>query len=181
MTEGRTGRRADGRGRRVAVVALLGALLLVPADRVAAQFDAGIPVGSRAPVLTITDLEGKPVDLGAYLGKKPVLIEFWATWCGVCKALLPELERVRKTYGDQIAMIGINITVNDSRERVRRYLTAYRPPFVTLYDETGASSRAYDVPSTAFIVVVDAGGTVVYSGTGEDQDLVTAVKKAVGR
>lgn len=147
----------------------------------AAQYDAGIAIGSKAPVISINDLDGKPTDLGAFIGKKPVLLEFWASWCSVCKTLLPELERVRKTYGDQVTMIGVNITVNDSRERVRRYLAVHRPPFLTLYDDQGVSSRAYEVPTTSFIVVVDRAGKVVYTGSGEEQDLVAAVAKAVAK
>lgn len=147
----------------------------------AAQYDAGIAVGSKAPIVAINDLNGKPIDLGTFIGKKPVLLEFWATWCSVCKTLLPELERVRTTYGDKVMMIGVNITVNDSRERVRRYLSVHRPPFLALYDDTGVSSRAYEVPTTSFIVVVDQAGKVVYTGSGEEQDLVAAVAKAVSR
>ncbi len=151
------------------------------AGPVAAQFDAGIPVGTKAPVVAVNGLDGKPVDLGVYIGKKPVLIEFWATWCAVCKTLLPQLERVRQEYGDKVQMIGVNITVNDSRDRVRRYLALHKPPFLALYDDTGVSSRAFDVPTTAYIVVLDAKGTVVYTGSGSDQDLVAAVAKAVPR
>ncbi len=163
--------------RHVAVVGLIGAGFGVAP--LAAQFDSGIPVGTKAPVLVINDLDGKPVDLGAYLGKTPVLIEFWATWCSSCKSLLPELAKVRQTFGDRVQLIGINVTVNESRERVRRYLTTVSPGFLVLYDESGESTRAYDVPGTSYVVVVDAGGTVVYTGTGGDQDLVAAVRKAV--
>lgn len=145
----------------------------------AAQFDAGIPVGTKAPVIAINGLDGKPVDLGRYLGKQPVLIEFWATWCTVCKSLLPQLNRVKQQYGSRVAMIGVNITVNDSRDRVRRYLEVHQPPFLALYDDTGVSSRAFDVPTTSYIVVVDARGIVAYTGSGEDQDLVAAVAKAM--
>jgi len=154
---------------------------LLGAGPVAAQFDSGIAVGAVAPVVTISDLDGKPVDLGAYIGKKPVMLEFWATWCPLCKALYPQLARVKATYGDRVQMIGINVTVNDPRARVERYVARYRPPFLALYDSDGVSVRAYDVPSTSFIVVIDAGGKVVYTGLGEDQDLVAAVGKAVSR
>jgi len=143
-----------------------------------AQFDTGIPVGSKAPVVAIHDLDGKPVDLGQWLGKKPVMIEFWATWCELCKQLLPELGKVHQKYGDRIAMVGVNITVNDSKERVKRYLAAHAPPFVPLFDDQGVGSRAYDVATTSFIVVVDRGGRVVYTGSGGDQDLVAAAGKA---
>ena len=148
---------------------------------VAAQFDAGISIGTKAPVIAVNGMDGKPVDLGAWVGKQPVLIEFWATWCSVCKDLLPELEAVRTRYGDRVQMIGVNVTVNDSRDRVRRYLGVHKPPFLALYDDTGVSSRAFDVPITSYIGVLDAKGTVVYTGSGSDQDLVAAVAKAIPR
>ena len=164
---------------RFGVVTWLGTLALLAARPAAAQFDAGIAVGAKAPVVAVHDLDGKAVDLGRFVGKKPVMLEFWATWCALCKALYPQLALVEKTFGDRVQMIGINVTVNDPKERVRRYVEKYRPPFLTLYDDQGVTSRAYDVPTTSFIVVIDAGGTVVYTGSGEDQDLVAAVRKAV--
>lgn len=161
-------------------VLLTGLFLAVPGAPAAAQFDAGIAVGKPAPVLSVPDLEGVPVDLGQWIGKKPVLIEFWATWCSVCKTLLPELGRVQKAYGDRVVMLGINITVNDSRDRVRRYMALHKPPFVPFYDDKGVSSRAYEVPTTSFIVIVGADGKVAYTGSGEDQDLVGALRKILG-
>jgi thiol-disulfide isomerase/thioredoxin len=158
--------------------AALLALGLLSAAPASAQFDAGIPVGSRAPSVTINDLEGKPVDLGTLIGKKPVLLEFWATWCGLCKELLPQLRAVKKAYGDSVAIVGINVTVNDSKARIRRYLEEHSPPFQVLYDEKGVGARAYDVATTSYIVVVDRSGKVVYTGSGGDQDLVQAVRKA---
>jgi hypothetical protein len=62
---------------------------------------------------------------------------------------------------------------------VRRYLERHAPPFLVLYDDKGVSSRAYDVPTTSFIVVVDRGGKVTYTGSGEEQDLVAAVAATV--
>jgi len=162
--------------RRSAAVILVFALGV--AQPVAAQFEAGIPVGTKAPAVTINDLDGKPVDLGAVLGKKPVLIEFWATWCALCKALLPQLEAVQRTYGDKVELVGVNVTVNDSKTRVMRYLAEHKPPFRVLYDEKGVGARAFDVPGTSYIVVVDRSGKVAYTGTGDKQDLVAAVAKA---
>ena len=144
----------------------------------AAQFEAGIPVGSRAPAVVINDLEGVPVELATLIGKKPALLEFWATWCSLCKALLPQLETLRARYGDRLALFGVNVTVNDSKSRVRRYLAEHKPPFQALYDDRGAGARAFDVPGTSFIVVLDRHGTVVYTGSGDRQDLVAAVAKA---
>lgn len=159
-------------------IGLSAVLAMATAPAARAQFDAGIPVGAKAPAVTMNDLEGKPVDLGAVLGKKPVLIEFWATWCSLCKALLPQLETIRKTYGDKVELVGVNVTVNDSKSRVRRYLEEHKPPFRVLYDEKGVGARAFDVPGTSYIVVVDRGGKVVYTGSGDKQNLIAAVRMA---
>jgi thiol-disulfide isomerase/thioredoxin len=171
-----SGERSAVSGKRLAAVILwLGIGAAQPAS---AQFEAGIPVGTKAPAVTISDLKGRPLDLGTVLGTKPVLIEFWATWCSLCKALLPQLTTIRKTWGDRVELIGVNVTVNDSRARVRRYLEEHRPPFRALYDEKGVGARAYDVPGTSYIVVVDRSGKVSYTGSGDKQDLVAAVAKA---
>jgi peroxiredoxin len=155
-------------------------LAALPPCRLAAQLDAGIAVGTKAPVISINDLDGKPVDLGQYLGKKPVVLEFWATWCPICADLMPRLEAVRAKYGDRVTVLGVNIAVNDPRERVRRYLEKHRPPFLPFYDDKGTSARAYDVPTTGFIVIVDAKGVVAYTGSGADQELVAEVGKVLG-
>lgn len=170
------------RGKRALATALLGgALLMAPRPAHAQQLDAGIALGSKAPAVSINDLEGKSVALGSLIGTKPVLLEFWATWCSICKALLPQLDAVHNTFGDRVTLVGVNVTVNDSKTRVRRYLEEHHPPFLVLYDDKGAGVRAFDVPATSFIVVLDRTGTVAYTGSGESQDLVTAVRKAMGR
>ena len=162
-------------------LALLVGLTIVGAGPAAAQLDAGLPLGSKAPLITINDLDGKPLELASLIGKKPVMLEFWATWCAVCKALLPKVEQVHARFGEQISIVGVNITVNESKERVRRYLDVHKPPFIALYDDKGAGSRAYDVPTTGFIVIIDRLGKIAYTGSGEDQDLVGAMAKVVAR
>ena len=71
-------------------------------------------------------------------------------------------------------------SVNDSKGRIKRYLEEHHPPYQVLYDDKGVGARGYDVPATSFIVVIDRSGKVVYTGSGAEQDLVAAVRKAVG-
>lgn len=170
--DGRTG----GRGLRRTARLLAAAMLLgVP---LGAQ-DVGLPVGTQARAVVIPDLDGKPFDLGQIVGKKPVLIQFWATWCPLCRDLLPALNAVRKQYGDRIELVGVNVTVNESRARARRYLEQHKPPYRPLWDEKGTAARAFDAPSTSYVVILDAGGRVVYTGVGADQDLVAAAARAL--
>lgn len=141
--------------------------------------EAAPGVGAKAPVVTVNDLEGEPVDLGAFIGRKPVLIEFWASWCGSCHQLLPAIRAAHGRYGDRVEFLGINITVNDPPERVRRYLAEHAPPFRVLYDDQGASVRAFDVPATSYVVIIDRTGTIVYTGSGGSQRLEPALRRVV--
>ena len=163
---------------RIATGALLALVLSVPEAR--AQGEAGIRVGSVAPVLSVNDLEGKPVNLGQWIGKKPVVLEFWATWCENCEALLPRFREAKKLIGDRAEFIGINVTVNQTPARVRKYLEQHDVPFRVLYDDQGASTRAYQAPATSYVVIVDSAGKVVYTGLGADQRFEPALKRATG-
>ncbi len=159
--------------------ALVAALLLIPVvarSPLRAQ-ESGIAVGSAAPVVTVNDLDGKAVDLGQYIGKKPVFLEFWATWCELCEELLPRVRAAKAAYGDQVEFIGVNVTINQSRDRVRRYLEKHHPPFRTLYDEAGTSTRAYEAPATSYVVIVDRSGKVAYTGSGGTQDFDAVLRR----
>ncbi len=152
-------------------------VLAASLGRPAAAQEEGIAVGSKAPRVTVHDLDGKPVDLGRYLGSKPVLLEWWATWCEQCELLLPRLRAARTEVGDKVEFIGVNVAVNQSPERVRRYLKEQAPPFLALYDDQGASTRAYRAPATSYVVIVDRAGTIVYTGIGGDQHFAEALHR----
>jgi thiol-disulfide isomerase/thioredoxin len=160
-------------------IALL--LLTAPlATRAAAQ-EAGLAVGAKAPAVVVKDMEGKPVDLGQYLGKQPLFLEWWATWCEQCEALLPRVRAAQAEVGDKVTFFGINVAVNQSRQRVRRYLQSNKPPFRTLYDGEGESTRAYSAPTTSYVVIVDRAGRVAYSGTGGDQEFLGALRRVAAQ
>ena len=61
----------------------------------------------------------------------------------------------RPPTATEVEFLGINVTVNQSRDRVRRYLDKHKPPFRTLYDDEGTSTRAYEAPATSYVVIVD--------------------------
>ncbi|HEY7503557.1 MAG TPA: TlpA disulfide reductase family protein [Gemmatimonadales bacterium] len=156
-------------------------LLAAPVASPAAAQEAGLQVGVKAPVVTVTDLEGKPVSLAQYLGKQPLFMEWWATWCEQCETLLPRVRAAQAELGDKVAFLGINVAVNQSPERVRRYVESSRPPFRALYDEEGESTRAYAAPTTSYVVIVDRAGRVTYTGTGGDQEFLGALRRVAAQ
>lgn len=156
------------------------ALLALP-NLAAAQDDAGVAVGDTLAPLVIHDLDGKDVDLASLIGRKPVLIEFWASWCTSCAAMLPRLKAAHREFGNDVAFIGINVTVGDSREKARQYVERETPPFQVLYDDAGTAAGAWDPPATSFIIIADRAGQVVYTGVGGTQNLTPALEAASGR
>jgi len=156
------------------------ALLSVgPSARLPAQ--VGLAIGSPAPAVTVNDMAGKPYDFSTFIGKKPALIQFWATWCELCERLEPRVRAAAAKYGADVEFVGVNVTVNQKQDRVQRWIEEHKPAFRALWDNRGVAVRAYDVPSTSFIAIVDAKGKVAYTGVGADQDLDAALRKVVGR
>jgi len=160
--------------------ALCAAILIAVPIRLAAQDNiVGIPIGQTPPAVTIQDLDGNAIDLGRWVGKRPVIVEFWATWCPICAELLPRMETAHKKYGDRVDFLVIAVAVNESPNTVRRHLTRHPMPFTFLWDVNGNVTRAFRAPATSYVAVLDAKGKVVYTGVGADQDIEAALEKAV--
>jgi thiol-disulfide isomerase/thioredoxin len=161
------------------VKALWAGLLLFVPVLLRAQEVIGIPVGETPPAVTIESLNGDSVALSQWIGKKPVIVEFWATWCPICAALLPRMEAAQKKYADRVEFLVVAVAVNQSKNSVRRHLERHPMPFTFLWDGNGSAVRAFQAPSTSYIAVLDAKGRVVYTGVGEDQDIEAALSRAV--
>jgi thiol-disulfide isomerase/thioredoxin len=186
VTDGRTGRRADGRtgcglaAARLSVgpSGLLLVLGLLAAAPVAAQDQIGIAVGSKPAAVAVEDLDGNAVDLGQWIGKTPVVFQFWATWCPICKELEPKVRAATERYGDSVAFVVVAVGVNQSPRSVRRYLEKHAEPGPVVWDGKGAAVRAFEAPGTSYVVALDRSGAVVYTGFGADQDIQGAFAAA---
>ena len=160
------------------VVLAVGLTTLGAPIRSARAQDSGIEIGAKAPAAAVETLDGKQVDLAQYVGKQPVLIEFWATWCPNCRELEPHLKAVHEKYGNQVKFIGVSVSVNQSPDRVKAYVAKHGIPGDQFFDRNGKATGAYDVPATSYVVVLDKSGKVVYTGLGGDQNLEAAIRKA---
>lgn len=155
-------------------------ILLLLAAPAAAQ-DVGLPLGSTPTAATVQDLDGNEVDLARYVGSGPVLLEFWATWCPICRALEPKLAAAHERFGDRVDFLRIGVAVNETPRSIRRHLKDHPLPGTVLYDARGNATRAFEAPTTSFIVILDAAGRVAYTGVGEDQDIDAALRRVAQR
>ena len=140
--------------------------------------DLGLPLGSKATGVTVHTLDGKPVDLSQFIGKTPVLIEFWATWCGNCRELMPTLTAAQKKFGKRVKFVVLAVAINQSPERVRRYVASH-PEHEILFDTDGKAAAQFDAPATSYVVILDKTGRVVYTGLGGKQNLDGALTKTL--
>jgi peroxiredoxin len=122
-------------------------------------------VNFAAPVLRLTDLDGKPVMLSDYLGKV-VLVNNWATWCPPCKAEMPTLESYYIDHqGEDFVIIAIES--GEKQDEVVDFVAQYGLTFPVWLDERGIALDAFqnwDLPSS---FVIDEAGTIVLAWTGQ--------------
>ncbi len=176
---GRTGARAHRRaGMIVRLSALLAVLYACTTVRLHAQ-DIGLPLGTVPPAAEVQDMTGATVSLTQFVGRKPVLVEFWASWCEVCEALLPRMQAAHARYGDRVEFLVIGVGVNQTLRTMQRHLERHPMPFRFYFDPRGAAVRAFQAPATGYVAVLDAQGRTVYTGAGDEQDLEGAIRRAL--
>ncbi len=118
----------------------------------------------RATDFTVEDGVGNSVSLYSFKGK-PIVVNFWATWCGPCKSELPAFEKAYKTYGDEVEFMMVNLT-DGQREtipKVKEFIGENGYTFPVYYDTKYSASATYGISSIPATLFVDADGNV-YDG-----------------
>jgi peroxiredoxin len=131
----------------------------------------GHPASGLRPVdFTLQSLEGPAVSLGQYLGKKPVLLVFWATWCPECKAAVPEINAVHDgPSGGKIQILALDF--RESREQVAAAVKSREIRYPVLLDEGGTVTRDFGVVGIPTYVLIGRDGTIVYQANVLPRDL----------
>ena len=120
-----------------------------------------------APDFTVYDAEGNEVKLSDYLGK-PVVLNFWASWCGPGKRVMPELNGKYLALGQDVQFLMINLT-DGSRETVEAassYITSQGYTFPVFYDTQSDAAWTYGIYSIPTTIFIDAEGYVIAQATG---------------
>jgi thiol-disulfide isomerase/thioredoxin len=162
---------------RVVPVILVAVALLAPAAA-QGQHAIDLPLGATLPDLKVETLDGQPASLGQFIGKGPLLIEVWATWCENCEQLAPKILAAKKKY-PQVRFLGLAVSFNQSPNRVKLHMAKHGFDVETFYDRKGEADAVYGVKATSTVIVVDKAGRIVYAGAGGDQDIDAAVRKAL--
>jgi thiol-disulfide isomerase/thioredoxin/cytochrome c biogenesis protein CcdA len=164
--------------RHLFTITIISTIALLAPERASAQ-EAGIALASSAPAASVVTLDGKQVDLASYIGRKPVVLEFWATWCPLCKQLESQMQEAREVFGDRVTFVSVGVRDNQTAEKQKAYADAKHIGGELVFDRDGKAVAAYKVPHTSYLVVVDASGKVVYTGVGAEQNVKGAIARAL--
>ena len=160
------------------LLAVMVATAALPSPLRAQAEQVGLAPGTAVRPVTIEDLDGKPADLAPYVGRRPALFEFWATWCPNCAALEPRMRAAFQRHGGQVDFVVVAVAVSESKASVQRHAGQHPLPATrVLWDADGRAVRAFDAPATSYVVILDRQGKVAYTGLGPDQDIEAALAR----
>ena len=114
---------------------------------------------------TVYTLQGETVQLSDYLGK-PIILNFWASWCGPCRYEMPDFQEKYLQYGDQVQFLMVNLTHADSLSEVQALLAAEGYTFPVLLDLTADGADTYGIVSIPTTFFIDAEGYIIKQHIG---------------
>ena len=116
------------------------------------------PELQTAPDFTVYDADGNAVKLSDYFGK-PIVLNFWASWCGPCKAEMPDFEEVYKERGEEIQFLMVNCTGGrETLESAKSFIADSGYTFPVFYDLDLDASMTYGTSSIPMTFFIDAEG-----------------------
>ena len=143
------------------------------------SFELGAPggasqmslIGQEAPVFAGQTLGGDELSLEALRGKV-VVLDFWATWCAPCVAVIPQVQKVAERFaGRNVVVIGINQDRAGSEDKVREFLALRSVNFRQILDFEGELGGAYQVSAIPCTVIIDPKGVIQDIDLGGHQNL----------
>jgi thiol-disulfide isomerase/thioredoxin len=124
-------------------------LIFILEEKIAQE--EGSSVGDLAPAFELKNLNGNIFSLTDYWGS-PIVLNFWATWCGHCRYEMPFLQQIYEERQDGLVLLTIN--ARESSDEVQQFMREYELTFPVLFDTNGEVNRKYyitGIPTTFFI------------------------------
>lgn len=108
---------------------------------------------NQAKDFSVYNDKGEEVKLSSFKGK-PIVINFWTTWCGYCKIEMKYFEELYNQFKDEVIFVMVNSTIEDNKEEANKYINGQGYTFPVYYDTNGNALANYQItgyPVTVFI------------------------------
>ena len=125
--------------------------------------EATEPPANIAPDFTMLDMDGNEVTLASFFGK-PIVLNFWASWCGPCKMEMPDIQKFYEEYGEDIHFL--LVSVDDSLDTAKAFIAENGYTFPVYFDASSMGAYTYGASSIPLTFFIDAEGnlTAYYMG-----------------
>jgi peroxiredoxin len=120
----------------------------------------------KVPALNLKSPAGESVPLAASIGKKPVLVVFWASWCTICNDEIPLL---KKLNADRFKVIAVN--EGESAWKTKRFISANGIDYQVVLDPDGLVAKSFQVPGVPACTIIGKSGLVDYRGIGLPENI----------
>lgn len=115
------------------------------------------PSAHIAPDFLLLDMEGNEVTLASFFGK-PIILNFWASWCGPCKMEMPEIQKFYEQYGEEIHFL--LVSVDESLDTAKTFISDSGYTFPVYFDTTSMGGYLYGASSIPLTYFIDAQGNL---------------------
>jgi len=122
---------------------------------------------SSLPDFSLKKIDGTQFSISDVLGKKIIIIDFWATWCKPCKKLLKKLDELGREFSDQVMVLAISTDEASSFARIESFVKSRGYKFTVLLDPDSSVSGIFNPAGTIpYTMIVDLSKKIVFTHTG---------------
>lgn len=137
----------------------------------------GVEVGRKAPEITGESTTGVPVSLSGYKGKV-VLLDFWATWCGPCRDMIPHEKDLLRQY-DTRPFVILGISKDDKREDLKTFVEREKILWPNVFDGGGSICKEWRISAFPTLFLINHKGVIIGKWEGGGPQTMSEIDRAI--